>query len=307
LMVIHQHLLHPPAKPPLPGLCNLLDHSIRTNQLIVAYQQPNNLRNLFFTQVYQGLDNHPISTFIPRPTGCEDMIVWACQDLLASASFLIFACPSTFLALAGLILGIFRSQKLVPPDWHHQSPIQQTVGHQFSSPSRLTLLPFSHSTDKVRMKQLLQQFGVKTTPNSWQDSTIVIVLNHPRTKHGKNKKCNKRQMQQKVVYTYMTRGCILYLSLKTEHIPKVQVKLQTRGNCFWKHWQDFEACDIAKGGSSRQHKKPSIWSRTAWGIPLMVWWRQAKSDDLHKAMFCRWMAGKILQSMWGYVLPLYCR
>jgi hypothetical protein len=64
-----------PAKPPLPDLCNLLDHSIITNWLIVAYHQPNNLRNLFFPQVFQGLDNHPISTFIPHPTGCEDMIV----------------------------------------------------------------------------------------------------------------------------------------------------------------------------------------------------------------------------------------
>jgi hypothetical protein len=36
-------------------------------------------------------------------------------------------------------------------------------------------------------------------------------------------------MQQKVVHTHMTRRCIPYLSLKTEHIIKVQVKLKPWG------------------------------------------------------------------------------
>jgi hypothetical protein len=73
--LFRQHLLNPPDEPPLPELCNLLDRSIGTNRLIVAYHRPNNLRNLLFPRVFRELDNRPVSTFIPRPTGCEDTIV----------------------------------------------------------------------------------------------------------------------------------------------------------------------------------------------------------------------------------------
>ena len=46
--LFHQHLLNPPAEPPLPDLCNYRNCSIGTNRLIVAYHRPNNLKNLFF-------------------------------------------------------------------------------------------------------------------------------------------------------------------------------------------------------------------------------------------------------------------
>jgi hypothetical protein len=71
--LFRQHLLNPPSEPPLPDLRNLVNCSIGTNRMIVAYHRPNNLRNLFFPRVFQELDDRPVSTFIPHPPGCEDM------------------------------------------------------------------------------------------------------------------------------------------------------------------------------------------------------------------------------------------
>jgi hypothetical protein len=60
-----QHLLEPTAKPRLPALHNHLDVLIVTNRMIIAYHRPNNLWNLFFPQIFQQLDDRPVSTLLP--------------------------------------------------------------------------------------------------------------------------------------------------------------------------------------------------------------------------------------------------
>jgi hypothetical protein len=64
--LFRQHLLSPPAEPPLPELRNHLGHPLETNRLIIAYHRPNNLRNLLFPRIFQGLDDRPVSSFLPR-------------------------------------------------------------------------------------------------------------------------------------------------------------------------------------------------------------------------------------------------
>jgi hypothetical protein len=55
----------PTAKPRLPALHNHLDVLIVTNRMIIAYHRPNNLWNLFFPQIFQQLDDRPVSTLLP--------------------------------------------------------------------------------------------------------------------------------------------------------------------------------------------------------------------------------------------------
>ncbi len=64
--LFRQHLLSPTAEPPLPELRNHLGHPLETNRLIIAYHRPNNLRNLLFPWIFQGLDDRPVSSFLPR-------------------------------------------------------------------------------------------------------------------------------------------------------------------------------------------------------------------------------------------------
>jgi hypothetical protein len=83
---------------------------------------------------------------------------------------------------------------------------------------------------KQKVERLRKSLGSNAA--SWKAKRIRRQSDTYKTKHTKHKKRNKRQMRQKVVHTYMTRGCIPYSSLKTEHIPQVQVELQTRGTAF---------------------------------------------------------------------------
>jgi hypothetical protein len=81
-----------------------------------------------------------------------------------------------------------------------------------------------------KRNRLMKSLGSNAA--SWKAKRIRRQSNCYKTKHTKKKKRNKRQMRQKVVHTYTTRGCIPYSSLKTEHIPQVQVELQTRETVF---------------------------------------------------------------------------
>jgi hypothetical protein len=66
-----EHLLEPPAEPCLPDLRNFSGVPIETNQMIIAYHRPNNLRNLLFPRIFHQLDDTPVSTFIPCTLAAE--------------------------------------------------------------------------------------------------------------------------------------------------------------------------------------------------------------------------------------------